>query len=81
MPSSRRRVLGVAGFALAGLAGTARVGTLDFDDLAESVSAVEGLVAAETKASIRNGDELRRFAEGVVAIADAFEGDDSSVPM
>ena len=33
----------------------------------------ETMVYVETKASIKDGDELRRFAEGAVAVADAFE--------
>lgn len=37
-------------------------------------------VTVETRASIRDGDELRRFAEGSVAIADAFEGATARAP-
>jgi hypothetical protein len=33
----------------------------------------ETAVTVETKASVRDGDELRRLCEGVVAVADAFE--------
>lgn len=43
------------------------------DNLVERVPGDAATVTVETKASIRNGDELPRFAEGVVAIADAFE--------
>jgi hypothetical protein len=43
------------------------------DNLAERVPGDAATVTVETKSSIRDGDELRRFAEGVVAIADAFE--------
>lgn len=43
------------------------------DGLVERVPGDAGTVTVETKASIRDGDELRRFAEAVVAIADAFE--------
>jgi hypothetical protein len=44
------------------------------DNLVDLVPGDAGTVTVETKAAIRDGDELRRFAEGVVAIADAFEG-------
>ena len=37
-------------------------------------------VTVETKASIEDGDDLRRFTEGVVAIADAFEETTSRTP-
>lgn len=43
------------------------------DNLVERVPGDAATVTVETKASIRDGDELRRFAEAVVAIADAFE--------
>lgn len=43
------------------------------DDLIERVPGDAATVTVETKASIQDGDELRRFAEGTVAIADAFE--------
>lgn len=43
------------------------------DDLVELVPGDAGTVTVETKAALRDADELRRFAEGVVAIADAFE--------
>lgn len=43
------------------------------DNLVERVPGDAGTVTVETKASIRDGDELRRFAEAVVTIADAFE--------
>jgi len=44
------------------------------DNLVDLVPGDAGTVTVETKAAIRDGDELRRFAEGTVTIADAFEG-------
>ena len=43
------------------------------DDLVELVPGDAATVTVETKTAIRDSDELRRFAEGIVAIADAFE--------
>ena len=43
------------------------------DNLVERVPGDATTVTVETKSSIRDGEVLRRFAEGVVAIADAFE--------
>ncbi|QLG49279.1 hypothetical protein [Natrinema halophilum] len=43
------------------------------DNLVELVPGDAATVTVETKAAIQDGDELRRFAEGTVAIADAFE--------
>jgi len=43
------------------------------DNLVERVPGDEGTVTVETKDSIRDGDDFRRFVEGVVVIADAFE--------
>jgi len=44
------------------------------DAILKDVPSDETMVYVETMASIRDGDELRRFAEGAVAVADAFEG-------
>jgi hypothetical protein len=43
------------------------------DVIAKDIPKDETTVYVETMASIRDGDELRRFAEGAVAVADAFE--------
>ena len=43
------------------------------DNLTERIPGDAGTVTVEIEASIEDADELRRFAEGVVAIADAFE--------
>jgi hypothetical protein len=43
------------------------------DVILKDVPSDETMVYVETMASIRDGDELRRFAEGAVAVADAFE--------
>ncbi|MEF8826208.1 MAG: hypothetical protein V5A27_07705, partial [Halapricum sp.] len=51
------------------------------DNLVERVPGDAATVTVETKSSIRDGDELRRFAEGVVAIADAFEEAAAHTPV
>ena len=43
------------------------------DNLVERVPGDATTVTVEMQGSIQDGDELKRFAEGVVAIADAFE--------
>lgn len=43
------------------------------DRLVGHVPGDAATVTVETRASIRDGDELRRFAEGAVAVADALE--------
>jgi hypothetical protein len=43
------------------------------DAILKDIPSDETTVYVETKAFIRDGDELRRFAEGAVAVADAFE--------
>lgn len=43
------------------------------DNLVERVPGDAATVTVETQASIWDGPELRRFTEGVVAIADAFK--------
>jgi hypothetical protein len=43
------------------------------DAILKDIPSDETMVYVETMASIRDGDELRRFAEGAVAVADAFE--------
>jgi hypothetical protein len=43
------------------------------ENFVERVPGDAATVTVETQAAIRDGDDLRRFAEGVVAIADAFE--------
>ncbi|MFQ3294941.1 MAG: hypothetical protein ACI8VE_002022 [Natrialbaceae archaeon] len=43
------------------------------DAILQDIPRDETTVYVETKAFIRDGDELRRFAEGAVAVADAFE--------
>lgn len=43
------------------------------DAFLRHVPSDETTVTVETRAFIRNGDGLRRFAEGAVAVADAFE--------
>jgi hypothetical protein len=43
------------------------------DAILKDIPSDETMVYVETMASMRDGDELRRFAEGAVAVADAFE--------
>ncbi len=43
------------------------------ENLVERVPGDATTVTVETKAAVRDGEDLRRFAEGVVAIADTFE--------
>ncbi len=43
------------------------------DNLVDRVPGDATTVTVETKTAIQDSDELRRFAEGVVAVADAFE--------
>jgi hypothetical protein len=50
------------------------------DNLAERVPGDAGTVTVEMEASVEDGDELRRFAEGIVAIADAFEAATETAP-
>ena len=50
------------------------------DNLVERVPGAAATVTVETKESIRDGDVLRRFATGVVAIADAFEAATTRTP-
>ncbi|MEF8887777.1 MAG: hypothetical protein V5A30_08210 [Haloarculaceae archaeon] len=56
------------------------VGQHRVDNLVERVPGDPATVTVETRGSIRNGDVLRRFAEGAVATADAFEGATDHTP-
>ncbi|MFB6136743.1 MAG: hypothetical protein ABEJ42_00170 [Halobacteriaceae archaeon] len=59
----------VAAVAWMGLLGGAWIAV----DLGHTEPWLSATVAVETKSSIRDADDLRRFAEGTVAVADAFE--------
>jgi hypothetical protein len=50
------------------------------ENLVERVPGDAGTVTVETQAAMGDGDELRRFTEGVVAIADAFEESTARTP-
>lgn len=50
------------------------------DNLTERIPGDATTVSAEIETSIGDSDELRRFAEGVVAIADAFEEASARTP-
>lgn len=50
------------------------------ENLAECVPGDAATVTVETRAAMRDRDVLRRFTEGVVAIADAFEEASASTP-
>ena len=50
------------------------------DAILKDIPSDETMVYVETMASIRDGDELRRFAEGAVAVADAFEAATARTP-
>jgi hypothetical protein len=50
------------------------------DAILKDIPNDETTVYVETMAFIRDGDELRRFAEGAVAVADAFEAATARTP-
>ncbi|WP_284010596.1 hypothetical protein [Haloarcula pelagica] len=64
---------GVAARLTEGVDGRSMFGVGVGDVILKDIPKDETTVYVETMAFIRDGDELRQFAEGAVAVADAFE--------